>query len=144
MFKLPIDDRLSAWASLRTDIETHAEPLRLVIEFWHTAPFTPYNRNIDQYHQKSWPSPWEIIVENVYDDFTKALMMGYSLKLTKRFNNSVIELRTIVDKTNKKYYNIICVDNIWVINYHNDTPVKLEDVPESFLVDNIIYVHFSR
>jgi hypothetical protein len=144
MFKLPIDDRLSAWASLRTDIETYAEPLRLVIEFWHNAPFTPYNRNIDQYHQKSWPSPWEIIVENVYDDFTKALMMGYSLKLTKRFNNSVIELRTIVDKTNKKYYNIICVDNIWVINYHNDTPVKLEDVPESFLVDNLIDVQFSR
>lgn len=143
MFELQIDDRLSAWASLRLELETVDDPFQKVTEFWQDAPFTPYNRNIDQYHQKSWPSPWQIIVDNQYDDFTKALMIAYSLKFTKRFKESVIELRTIVDKNNKKYYNIVCIDNKWVINY-GDNIVILENIPDSFLVENLIEIEASR
>jgi len=143
MFELQIDDRLSSWASLRLELESVDDPFQKVTEFWHDAPFTPYNRNIDQYHQKSWPSPWQIVVDNQYDDFTKALMIAYSLKFTKRFNESVIELRTIVDKSNRKYYNIVCVDNKWVINYGDDV-VTLENIPDSFLVENLIEVEASR
>jgi len=143
MFELQIDDRLSSWASLRLELESVDDPFQKVTEFWHDAPFTPYNRNIDQYHQKSWPSPWQIVVDNQYDDFTKALMIAYSLKFTKRFNESVIELRTIVDKSNRKYYNIVCVDNKWVINYGDDV-VTLENIPDSFLVENLIEVQASR
>ena len=143
MFELQIDDRLSSWASLRLELESVDDPFQKVTDFWHDAPFTPYNRNIDQYHQKSWPSPWQIVVDNQYDDFTKALMIAYSLKFTKRFNESVIELRTIVDKSNRKYYNIVCVDNKWVINYGDDV-VTLENIPDSFLVENLIEVEASR
>ena len=143
MFELQIDDRLSAWASLRLELETVDDPFQKVTEFWQDAPFIPYNRNIDQYHQKSWPSPWQIIVDNQYDDFTKALMIAYSLKFTKRFKESVIELRTIVDKNNKKYYNIVCIDNKWVINY-GDNIVILENIPNSFLVENLIEIEASR
>jgi len=143
MFELQIDDRLSSWAALRLELESVDDPFQKVTDFWHDAPFTPYNRNIDQYHQKSWPSPWQIVVDNQYDDFTKALMIAYSLKFTKRFNESVIELRTIVDKSNRKYYNIVCVDNKWVINYGDDV-VTLENIPDSFLVENLIEVQASR
>jgi hypothetical protein len=143
MFELQLDNRLSSWAALRLELESVDDPFQKVTEFWHDAPFTPYNRNIDQYHQKSWPSPWQIVVDNQYDDFTKALMIAYSLKFTKRFNESVIELRTIVDKSNRKYYNIVCVDNKWVINYGDDV-VTLENIPDSFLVENLIEVQASR
>jgi predicted nucleic-acid-binding Zn-ribbon protein len=143
MFDLSIEDRLSSWAILRTELETADDPFQLIFDFWVYAPFVPYNRNIDQYHQKSWPSPWQIIVDNQYDDFTKALMIAYSLKFTKRFKESVIELRTIVDKNNKKYYNIVCIDNKWVINY-GDNIVILENIPDSFLVENLIEIEASR
>jgi hypothetical protein len=144
MFKLLIDERLSVWAALRAELEICDDPLQHVIDFWCDAPFIPYNRNIDPYHQKSWPSPWQIVVDNQYDDFTKALMIGYSLKLTKRFNNSVIEVRTIVDKPNKKYYNIVCVDNEWAINYSDNEPIKLENISDSFLVENLIELQPQR
>jgi hypothetical protein len=143
MFELPIDDRLSSWVLLRSELETHVDPLQYVFDFWKDAPYIAYNRKVDPYYQSSWPSPWEIIVENKYDEFTRALMIAYSLKFTKRFNDSVIELRTLVDNANNKCYNIVCVDNDWVINYA-DNVVKFDIIPDTFLVENLIRVESLR
>ena len=144
MFKLNVDDRLSSWASLRAQLETCEDPFQRVIEFWREAPFIPYNRHIDPYNQRAWPSPWEIIVENQYDDFTKALMMAYSIKFTQRYRNSAIELRTYIDKTKNANYNIICVDETWAINYNDNEAVLLKDLPESFLIENLIELKAQR
>ena len=144
MFKLNVDDRLWSWARLRSQLETAEDPFQDVIEFWRESPFIPYNKNIDPYNQNSWPSPWEIIVENKYDDFTKALMIAYSLKFTQRFNNTVIEVRTLLDNTKNIYYNIVCVGDEWVINYNDNEAIYLKDLPGSFLVENLIEVKSSR
>lgn len=138
MFDLGVDDRLSAWSNLRHRVELSEEPLTLVWEFWNESPFIPYNNKIDPYYQASWPSPWEIIVDNRYDDFTKALMIGQSLKMTKRFANSVIQLKTLVDKANNRQYNIVSIDEEWAINYNDNGPELLKNIPESFLLENII------
>jgi len=138
MFNRSTDDRISSWAQFRAQLETCEQPLQCVIDFWRDAPYIPYNHNIDQFNRKSWPTPWDIIVENHYDDFTKALMMAYSLKYTEKFKNSVIELRSLVDNARKTYYNIVCVDGEWAINYKDNEPFALKDIPESFLVENII------
>jgi hypothetical protein len=108
------------------------------------APFIPYNRRVDPFNPRAWPTPWEIIVDNQYDDFTKALMMGYSLKFTQRFSNSAIELRTYIDKSKNLNYNIICVDDSWAINYKDNEPVLLKNLPDSFLVENLIEVKAQR
>jgi hypothetical protein len=138
MFDLGVDDRLSAWASLRHQADLSKDPLTLVWEFWSTAPFIPYNNKFDPYYQASWPSPWEIIVENRYDDFTKALMIGQSLKMTKRFASSKIEIKTLVDNANNRQYNIVSIDEEWIINYNDNGPELLQNIPESFLLENII------
>jgi hypothetical protein len=82
MFEKSVDDRLSAWVQLRRQVEDTAEPFQLIADFWSAAPFVPYNRNIDPYNRNSWPSPWQIIVDNIYDDFTRAIMMA-DLKITQ-------------------------------------------------------------
>ena len=87
MFSYSVDQRLTEWINCRNTIDQIEEPLQYVWDFWHTAPFIPYNKNIDPFFQRGWPSPWEIIVENKYDDFTRALMIAWTLKLTKKFNN---------------------------------------------------------
>jgi hypothetical protein len=76
-------------------------------------------------------------VENKYDDFTKAIMIAWTLKLTDKFNKSVIEVKTYVDKQGSKQYNIVCVDG-WAINYRDNGPVSIENIPDSFLLENII------
>ena len=118
MFNQPVDERLSAWASYRGELDKCKDPLRLTCDFWRFAPFIPYNKDIDPYNQRDWPTPWEIIVENRYDDFTKALMMAWSLKYTKRYKDSKIEIKTLVDCHKNCYYNIVCVDDTAYTHIH--------------------------
>ena len=138
MFDKDIDQRLSAWAEFRKSLETSQSPFKDVVDFWKDAPFIPYNNAVDPFFRYSWPSPWDIIVHNKYDDFTKALMIGWTLKLTNRFKFSAIELRTYVDKQKLLPYNVICVDNEWAINYKDNEPVSLEKIPDWFNMENLV------
>ena len=144
MFNQPIDQRLSEWADHRRQLDESKDPLQDVWDFWHQAPFTPHNKNIDPYHQKSWPSPWEIIAENIYDDFTKALMIGWTLKLTKQFKNSKIELRTMVDTNRRREYNLVYIDDKWILNYNDEGPVLTTEVIEQFELENLVEVQVPR
>jgi hypothetical protein len=140
MFNKPIDDRLSEWAHLRENLEASFDPLSDVWEFWRVAPYIPYNNKIDPYNQKSWPTPWDIIVHNRYDEFTRSLMIAWSLKYTNRYKNSKIEIKTLVNDRKDCYYNIVCVDDLWAINYNDNGPVSVKDIPESFYLENLIEV----
>jgi hypothetical protein len=144
MFKLNVEDRLSAWIKHREELDNIEDPLQAVWDFWHQAPFIPHNRNIDPYYQKSWPSPWEIIAENKYDDFTRALMIGYTLKLTKKFKHSKIELRTLVDITQPREYNIVYIDENWMLNYDDEGPVSVKNFNNSFKIENLIELTVPR
>jgi hypothetical protein len=140
MFELDTDARLSAWRQHRAQLDQSVEPLQEVWTFWCSAPFVPVNVDMDPYYQPSWPTPWEVIVRNRYDDFTKAMMIGWTLKLTDRFAQSNIQLRTMLDKDQNRVYNIIYIDDKWVINYNDNGPVAQEDIPDSFLLENLIEV----
>ena len=144
MFNQPVDDRLTEWANHRRKLDEAEDPLQEVWDFWHQAPFTPHNRSVDPYYQQSWPSPWEIIVENTYDDFTKALMIGWTLKLTKKYQSSKIELRTLVDSARTRQYNLLYIDDNWVINYSDNGPIPTPEVPDSFRLENLIEVSAPR
>jgi hypothetical protein len=140
MFELSVDDRLSAWASFRQKIETSNDPFLEAWEFWKQAPYIPYNHRIDPFNPRDWPTPWEIIVHNKYDDFTKSLMIAYSLRLTTRFKEAKIQIKTIVNHQRTCYYNIVCVDDTQVINYNDNGPVSIENIPESFYLENLVDV----
>lgn len=142
MFNLSTEDKLSSWATFRSSLEDSDDPLLDVFDFWKSAPFIPYNKNIDPYNKKTWPTPWEIIAENRYDDFTRAIMMAYSIKYTQRFNNSVIEVRTLVDKNRNHCYNVVCIDNNWAID--DGGVIPLNSIPESFLIENLIELGHPR
>lgn len=144
MFDASPEERLSVWARFRQLINSSSTPLNDVCEFWRSAPFVAYNSNIDPYHIKSWPTPWEIIVENKYDDFTKALMIGWTLKLTKKYSNSKIELKTLVDNEKTKVYNICLVEDQWVLNYQDEGPISIIELPEYLLVENLIELSSLR
>jgi len=144
MFTLSVDDRLSSWAQFRAHLETSPSPLEDTHEFWKSAPFIPYNNRIDPYHQRSWPSPWEIIVDNKYDDFTKAVMMGWTLGLLNRYSLSKIVLKTVVDNIRTINYNIVCVGDDWILNYADNGPVEAIKLPDYFLVENLVELTTPR
>lgn len=138
MFKLDVEARLSAWALLRKKAETSKTPLEDIMEFWSNAPFIPHNHLIDPCYAGSWPTPWEIIVENKYDDFTKAVMIGYTLLLTDKFKDSKIEVHTLVDNEQNRLYNIVYVDNTWALNYQDNQAVTVDTVPTSYMLENLV------
>jgi hypothetical protein len=144
MFNQSIDDRLSSWAQHRAQLNNSTSPFEDIWAFWKQAPYIPYNNKIDPYHKASWPSPWEIIVDNKYDDFTKAVMIAWTLKLTDRFNKSVIVVKTYVDKSKSRQYNVVCVDDTWAINYSDNGPVPIENIPDSFLLENLVELEPAR
>jgi hypothetical protein len=144
MFNLSAEDRLSSWADHRHHLENCEDPLTETFEFWKESPYIPYNNKIDPYNYRSWPTPWEIIVYNKYDDFTRTVMMAYSIKYTQRFEECLIEIRTLVDNKRSACYNIVCVDNEWAINYNDIGIIHMEEIPETFLVENLIEVGHPR
>jgi len=144
MFSKSPDDRLSDWKNLRDLIDQSDDPFGAIINFWNQAPLIPYNHTIDQFNPRSWPTPWEIIVDNKYDDFTLGIMIGYTLKLTEKFANSTVELRTMVDEHRTKLYNLIYIDNNKVLNYDKWKLVDARDIPESFLLENLVDIMIPR
>jgi hypothetical protein len=144
MNNLSIDEKLLAWLELRKLVETSLNPLEVVTEFWTPVTTTYHNPAIDPYYQSSWPTPWEIIAQNRYDDFTKALMMGYSLLLTERFKNSNIQINTFVDDISNRLYNVLMVDESWVLNYIDGLVANATSVRLPFKVENIVKLKWPR
>lgn len=139
-----LESRLDSWLNLRKSLTNDPNPLQTVWDYWKSAPFIPYNRKIDRYYPNSWPSPWEILADNRYDDFTKALMIAYTLKLSEKFKDLVIIIKTMIDKQDSTEYNIVYVDNTWVINYRDFGPTSVDQIPDSFRLENHIEVSGPR
>jgi hypothetical protein len=144
MFDLDVDDRLSAWSALRRQIDSSHNPLQAVTDFWSQTPFVAHNHKIDPFYPASWPTPWEMIVENRYDDFTKAVMIGYTLLLTERFKSSQVQIKTLVDTECKRLYNVVYVDNTWVLNYDDKQVLGVDNIPSLYNIENLVELSRPR
>lgn len=144
MFQKDTDERLSEWSQFRKGLDNDSDPLKSVTAFWSSAPIIIHNHKIDPYYPKSWPSPWEIIAENKYDDFTLALMIAYTLKLSNRYKDQSIQVKTMVDYSRTKLYNLVFVNDEDVLNYSRECSVKAYEVDESLYLENIVDIIFPR
>ena len=144
MFHKSPDERLSEWSEFRKNLDTLDNPLTALAAFWSNAPLVIHNHKVDPYNPSSWPTPWDLIVENKYDDFTLALMIAYTLKLTKKYNNDKIEVRTMVDSNKTKLYNLVYVNDADVLNYERATAIKAQYIDDSLYLENIVNVVFPR
>jgi len=144
MFNLNIDRRLSAWADLRKSIDVSEHPLQTLVDFWSQVPFNPGKPIIDPFYPNGWPTPWEILAENKYDDFTKAVMMGYTLLLTDRYKNSSVQVKTLVDNAKNQLYNAVYLDDLWVLNFKDGEVVSVDHIPESCILENLVELKKPR
>lgn len=143
MFNKEVDERLQEWSDFRKSLDHIENPFEAVSEFWYSAPKITYNYKVDPYNFKSWPTPWEMIVDNRYDDFSLALMIGYTLKFSNKFKDHNIQIRTMVDKLRNKLYNLVFVNDEVVLNY-SDTVVNANDIDENLYLDNLVEIDQSR
>ena len=80
MNDLNYEQRLSEWSTFRDSLEASEDPLQDVINYYNKIPTVSIQT--DPYTPSTWPSPWELINENMYCDFCRVLGMCYPLQLT--------------------------------------------------------------
>lgn len=131
MFQNSYDKQFSIWKKFRNSIDKSEHPLEDTIKFWAMAPLV--NKHLDVYRIDTWPDPWQIIKDGKYNDFTINLMIGHTLKLSERFNESQIEIRTYLDMDSKIVYNTCYIDNK-VLNYPYGEVTSEEDIPNNIVL----------
>jgi hypothetical protein len=135
------ENRVAAWVSLRNEVETHADPLNCVLNFWNKAPLV--NRTCDPFDQTTWLDPWQLIEANNYCDFSKVLAIYYTLALTERFKESYFEIQIAQDCDKQEMYYLLIVDN-FVIGYDSFNVVERKELAKTLTVQNSYVMDLSK
>lgn len=125
-FQLDFYSRLRAWNNLRETLKD-ADTKTLAIEvdkFWQQTPIS--NHYLHPADIKTWPDPWQLLDDNIYCNYSRALGMIYTL--------AMLGIKDI-DLVNATDYNsidvvLVLVDSAkYVMNYWPGTVLnnKLSD-----------------
>ena len=114
IFLCDYETRLRSWVDLRNKL-LRLSDTEIAVEidrFWQTVPLTNHYLHPD--FIKDWPNPWELISDNTYCYYARALGMIYTLLLLGNKNIDLVEAK---DDNNNEVV-LVLVDNAkYVMNY---------------------------
>jgi len=121
VFILDYPTRLKAWSDLRTNLQNLSLEAKCVEvdKFWQSVPIQTYYLHTD--YIKDWPTPWELISDNVYCNYARATGMIYTLLLTGTKNLELVEAK---DDNSNEVILVLVDDAKYVLNYWPDTVVN--------------------
>jgi hypothetical protein len=92
MWPITAEDRLREWYLLRTQAVSLPleECLIAINDWWANAPQN--KRHLNWWEMHDWPTPWDLLAENVYCDLAQALGIVYTLMMLQREDISDILL----------------------------------------------------
>jgi hypothetical protein len=134
MFDLPYEDRLRAWRNFRNYLEESRKPIQDTINFVNQAPVGKLEFNV--WNQQEWPKPWELVERNQFSEFSKILLICYTLQLTERFADTKAEIHIGSRVENNEMLFLLHFED-QVVGYVYDIPVPLEQVPKSIVSQRI-------
>lgn len=121
VFLLDYETRLKSWATLRKDI-ANLSLVKQCIEidtFWQRVPLENHYLHTD--FIKDWPNPWQLLSDNTYCYYARALGIIYTFLL---LGNKDIELVEGKDDNSNEVV-LVLVDNAkYVLNYWPGTVVN--------------------
>ena len=121
IFQSSYESRLQAWFDLRQELNSlDIENKCVKIDnWWQKCPLVNHYLHTDFMHE--WPGPWELISENNYCPYARALGMVYTLLLS---GINTIDLVDAVDNNSEDVV-LVLVDNAkYIMNYWPDTVVN--------------------
>lgn len=129
MFTGTYESRLQQWFDFRKTLEASKNPLLDVVTQYKQVSTSsmlgdPFNKN-------SWPSPWQLILDNQYCALYTVLGECYSLQLTDRFKRSSFEIHTGVDRQDGRTCHLLIIDKLTVLGW-NETYVDITELPETY------------
>lgn len=121
VFQLNYDARLKAWHELRLKLEGQdTKSICISVDqFWQHCPLVNHYLHPDFIHE--WPDPWELIAENNYCPYAKALGMIYTLILLGITDIDFVDAKD----DNSEDVILVLVDNAkYILNYWPNTVVN--------------------
>jgi hypothetical protein len=114
VFTMPFEQRLSEWSTLRQTLaDTTLEKMCVDVDaFWQQCPLNAYYLHI--HDMKVWPGPWQLLHDNTYCYYARALGIIYTLLL---LGIKDVDLLSATDYNNVDVV-LVVVDNAkYVLNY---------------------------
>ena len=121
VFILDYETRLRSWVDLRNKLlrQPIFDQIIEIDKFWQRVPMQQHYLHTD--YMQDWPTPWELLSDNTYCYYARALGMIYTLLL---LGNKSIELVEAKDDNSNEVV-LVLVDNAkYVLNYWPDTVVN--------------------
>ena len=122
VFLLDYYTRLREWFKLKENLKGQ-DLSTICIEvdrFWQRVPINNHYLHPDEIEQ--WPSPWELINDNEYCYYSRALGMIYTLML---LGVKELDFVDAIDD-NKENVVLVLVDNAkYVLNYHPNSVLNM-------------------
>jgi hypothetical protein len=121
VFILDYESRLRSWSRLRDElVKSTTEKICFEVDrFWQRVPLQNHYLHID--FIKDWPDPWQLLFDNTFCYYARALGMLYTLML---LGIKKLELVTAVDDNNNEVVLVLVDDAKYVMNYWPDTVVN--------------------
>lgn len=121
VFILDYESRLRSWSRLRTELTTSTlQNICIEIDkFWQRVPTNNHYLHPD--FIKDWPSPWQLLFDNNYCSYSRALGMIYTLLL---LGINKLELVEAIDDNSNEVVLVLVENAKYVLNYWPGTVVN--------------------
>lgn len=118
IFQLNYEARLRSWYDLREELEgTLIQNMCVEVDnWWQKAPLVTHHLHI--LDTAEWPDPWQLLVENTYDEVARALGICYTLLL---LGENDIEIAEATDRMGDDVIIVLVSDAKYILNYHPNT-----------------------
>jgi hypothetical protein len=126
VFDLNETNKLQQWKNFRNSLEVSSTAFEDVAQFWSRTPFV--GNYLDPFDSKSWPDPWQLILNNKFDDLGIVLGMCYTLQLTERFKDNKFEIHMSMSQLKKDWRYVLLIDDITVLNWNYGSVANFDEI----------------
>ncbi len=118
VFQLNYEARLSDWYDLRVRLEDSSleEKCVEIDKWWQKAPQVTHHLHI--LDSENWPDPWQLLVENTYDEVARAVGICYTLLL---LDETDVEIAEATDRMGNDVVLVLVDSAKYILNYFPET-----------------------
>jgi len=123
MWAYDFGDRLSEWRNLRYRCQSLDQCMLTINDWWWQAPMVNHYLHWDDYQK--WPTPWELLADNIFCDLARAVGILYTVSMLERTDIADISI------VQTKRYNLVQVNaGKYILNWCPGEILNIQSVDE--------------